>query len=67
MSGEMITRPAITHRIIVQDGTRDCKYAIMPKEKVKAKASLSRKEKGILMILTGQFQNLEKRLVSLDS
>jgi hypothetical protein len=57
MSGEMITLQAITHRIKVQDGTQDCKYAIMPKEKAKAKASFPRKEKGILVILTGQFQS----------
>ncbi len=65
ISGEMTTRQATTRRITIPDGIQDCKYAT--KEREKAKANLSRKERGILMIPTGQFQNYEKQLAIQES
>jgi hypothetical protein len=43
----------------IPDGIPDYKYVITGE--AKAKANLPRRETGILMILTGKFQNLEKR------
>ncbi len=46
-----------TLHVTIPDGIPDYKYVINGK----ANPNLSRKAKGILVILTGIFQNLEKR------
>ncbi len=57
MSCERITHQATTRRAKIPDGIPDYKYVM----ETKAKANLPRREKRILVTLTGKFQNLEKR------
>jgi hypothetical protein len=62
----MITRQATTRRTKIPDGIPDYQYVITGE--AKAKANLPRREKiGILTILTGKFQSLEKQQVTQES
>jgi hypothetical protein len=65
MPCEMITRQATTRRAKIPDGIPDYNYVIAGE--AKAKANLPRRKIGILMILTGKFQSLEKRQVTQES